>query len=97
MIIGDFNLVQSKLIQLASGEWMENSLCDRIGHSALYLAGYAGNGGILWQTDIEFDEKSETTTQLVKSKYILNHESLMSGCLLWSDLVWRVGDVKLVC
>lgn len=69
MNIGDFNQVQSKLIQLASGDWLQNSLCGRIGHSALYLADYPGNGGILWQTDIEFDEESETTKQLVKSKY----------------------------
>lgn len=66
--IGDFGQVESKLIQLASGDWLKNCLCNRIGLSALYLAEYAGNGGILWQTDIEFDEDSDTTKQLVKSK-----------------------------
>lgn len=68
MSIGDFNQIESKLVQLASGNWLDNSLCERIGRSTLCLAKYAGNGGILWQTDIEFDEGSDRTKQLVKSK-----------------------------
>lgn len=71
MNTGDFNQVETKLIQLASGDWLQNCLCSRIGRSALYLAEYAGDGGILWQTDVEFDEESDTTKQLVKSKSAL--------------------------
>lgn len=76
---GNFKHIQSKLTQLASGDWRRKSLCGPAGnqserkscHGILYEAVYGSNGRVLWQVDVEFDEGSGAEKQLVKGIFIL--------------------------
>lgn len=71
---GSFNQILSKLEQLASGDWKRKSLAEPAGdpverkecHGILSKATYRRNGQILWQVDVEFDERSGEVKQLVK-------------------------------
>ena len=71
---GNFGHIQSKLEQLASGDWKRKSLAEPAGsptqrsecHGILSKAVYGSNGRILWQVDVEFDEQSGGIKQLVK-------------------------------
>lgn len=75
---GNFKHIQSKLTQLASGDWRRKSLCGPAGnqserkscHGILYEAVYGSNGRVLWQVDVEFDEGSGAEKQLVKGIFI---------------------------
>ena len=77
MATGNFDHIQSKLEQLASGDWKRKSLSEPAGnpverkecHGILSKAVYGRNGRILWQVDVAFDEQSGTIKQLVKGKY----------------------------
>jgi hypothetical protein len=75
-LLGNFEHIESKLIQLASGDWQRKSLCGHTGshderkscHGILYQAIYGKNGRVLWQVDVEFDEQSGIVKQLVKGR-----------------------------
>lgn len=65
---GYFDQVQTKLFQLATGDWQGHELCKNVGDSrgTLYSAQYDRNGRILWQKDIQFDEESGEIEQVIK-------------------------------
>lgn len=73
---GNSDHIQSKLKQLASGDWKRKSLAEPAGdptqrkecNGILSKAVYGSNGRILWQVDVEFDEQSAVVKQLVKGK-----------------------------
>ena len=73
---GNLDHIQSKLKQLASGDWGRRSLTKPAGnpverrgfHGILSKAAYGSSGRILWQVDVDFDEQSGSVKQLVKGK-----------------------------
>jgi hypothetical protein len=73
-MLGNFKHIESKLIQLSSGDWRRKSLCGPAGspderkscHGILHQAIYGKNGRVLWQVDV--DEQSGVVKQLVKGK-----------------------------
>lgn len=75
-VTGNLNHIQSKLKQLASGDWGRKSLTRPAGnpvernefHGILSKAAYGSSGRILWQVDVDFDEQSGSVKQLVKGE-----------------------------
>jgi hypothetical protein len=90
--LGNFEHIESKLIQLASGDWQRKSLFGHTGshderkscHGILYQAIYGKNGRVLWHVDVEFDEQSRAVKQLVKGRRAnLVHRGRANFCIMY--------------
>lgn len=69
---GDFERIRERILALASGEWVRNSLRgptrSTVQHRVrVYKVSFQDNV-ILWQVDIAFDERHYAVMQVVKGK-----------------------------
>ncbi|KAF8435903.1 hypothetical protein BGX38DRAFT_105734 [Terfezia claveryi] len=77
---GNFPHIESKLQDLATGDWVRRSVAKPVSIEylrfkvRLFEATYGSNGRVLWQVDQGFDERIGAACQIVR--------------------VWRIGDVK---
>jgi hypothetical protein len=74
--IGNHLRILGKLQSLASGDWVRRSVarpfppCGRYFRVRLFQALYGGNGRILWQVDVGYDEKCGSDSQIVRGVYM---------------------------
>ncbi|KAI5844072.1 hypothetical protein DFP73DRAFT_76530 [Morchella snyderi] len=71
---GNVPHIKAKLEALASGDWVRGAVAGEVSKNHgdhrfrvhVYQAFYGGNGRILWQVDVGFDEKHNADSQIVR-------------------------------
>lgn len=74
-MIGNFERIKNKLIDLSTGDWIRKSVAKPVSLDhidlkvRLFEAEYAADGRILWQVDVGYDESLSSASQIVRGMY----------------------------